>query len=179
MSISSGSASFDQLYPQISLIDTSPLKPTFSHPMPSMKLRMHPPIPDPIDAQLKHQARTLNPHIEREIQIIKLDALCRRQPREQTLGHSVQVGSKRAHVDKPLAKRIRCHFGVAGYQVVFDGERLARPEIPRVVEGYRGGFGDLRALVRGSGRLASWSLGENRCGDGKNLLLLCATACGR
>jgi hypothetical protein len=48
----------------------------------SMKLRLYATISYAINLEFKKQPRTFNPHIEREIQIIKFDALRRRQPRE-------------------------------------------------------------------------------------------------
>jgi hypothetical protein len=101
-----------------------------------MKLRLHTPIPHPINLEFKHQPRTRYPHIEREIQIIKLDTLGRRQSRKQALGHAIQIRSKRAHIDQALAERIGRAFCVAGNEVVFDDEGLAGAEVTGVVEGY-------------------------------------------
>ena len=103
-----------------------------------MKFRLHTPIPHTIDAQLKHQSRTLYPHIEREIQIVKLDTLRCRQAREQALRHRVEVRGKCTHIDESLAEGVWCGFGIAGNEVVFDDERLAGAEVARVVEGYWG-----------------------------------------
>lgn len=110
------------------------------YPPSSMKLGLHPPIPHSIHPQLKHQPRTLNPHIERKIQIIKLDPFRRRQPREQALGHGVQIRSRCAHVDETLAERVGRCVGVAGDEVVFYDEGLRGAEVARVVEGYGVGF---------------------------------------
>ena len=104
-----------------------------------MKLRLHASIPHAIDLQLKHQPRALYPHIQREVQIVELDPFGRRQAREQALRHRVQVRGERAHVDEALAEGIGRDVHVAGYQVVFDDERLAGPEVARVVE--RDGLG--------------------------------------
>jgi len=103
-----------------------------------MEFCTNPPIPHPIHLQLKHQPRTLNPHIQREIQIIKLHSLRCRQPREQTLRHRIKIRSKRANRYEPLAIGVRCGFEVAGDEVIFDDEGLAGPEVACVVEGYRG-----------------------------------------
>jgi hypothetical protein len=111
-----------------------------------MKLRTNNPIPNPIDLELKHQPRTVNPHIEGKIQIVKLHALGRRQPCKQGFRHAVQVGGEGAHVDEALAVRVGRDVGVAGDEVVFDDEGLAGPEVARVVEGYGLRFGDLCAL---------------------------------
>ena len=99
-----------------------------------MKFCTDTPILDPIHPKLKHQARTLNPHIERKIQIIKLDALRRRQPREERLGHGVEVRSERAHVDEAFSEGVRRNIHIAGNQIVFDDKRLTGPEIACVVE---------------------------------------------
>jgi hypothetical protein len=101
-----------------------------------MKLRLHTPIPHAIHLEFKHQPRTRYPHIEREIQIIKLHTLGRRQSRKQALGHAIQIRSKRAHIDKALAERIGRALGVACNEVVFDDEGLAGAEVAGVVEGY-------------------------------------------
>lgn len=99
-----------------------------------MKLSLHNPISHTINLEFKNQSRAFNPHIEREIQVIKLDALRRRQAREQGFGNRVQVRGKCAHVDEALAERVRSRVGIASNEVVFDDERLAWPEIARVVE---------------------------------------------
>jgi len=103
-----------------------------------MKFRLHTPIPHTIDAQLKHQSRTLYPHIEREIQIVKLDTLRCRQAREQALRHRVEVRGKCTHIDESLAEGVWCGFGVAGNEVVFDDEGLAGAEVACIVERYWG-----------------------------------------
>lgn len=104
----------------------------------SVEFGLDTPIPHPIHPKLKHQPRTLNPHIQRKIQIVKLHALRRRQSRKQAHRHSIQIGRKRAHIDQSLAERVGCSFGVACDEVVFDNERLTGSEVARVVEGYRG-----------------------------------------
>jgi hypothetical protein len=99
-----------------------------------MKLRLHTPISNLINLEFKHKPRTRNPHIERKVQIIKLDPLRCRQPREQPLRHRVQIRRQRAHVDESLAEGIRCGFDVTCDQVVLDNEGLAGSEVARVVE---------------------------------------------
>jgi hypothetical protein len=111
-----------------------------------MELRTNPSIPHAIHLQFKHQPRTLTPHIQREIQIIKLDALCRRQPRKQTLGHRIQIRRKCANVDETFLEGVGRHVGVASDEIVFYNEGLTGSEVARVVEGYGSVFGDLRAL---------------------------------
>lgn len=100
----------------------------------SMELGLHAPIPHPVHPELKHQACALNPHVQRKVQIIKLDAFGRCQPRKQTPWHAVQIRRKCAHVDQTLAIRVGRCVHIAGDQVVLDNERLARPKIARVVE---------------------------------------------
>lgn len=107
---------------------------TFRIVQPLMKLRTNPPILHAIHPKLKHQPRTLNPHIQRKIQIIKLHTLTRRQPRKQALRHRIQVRRKRAHRNQPLPIAIRRDLGIACDEVVFHDERLPRAEVARVVE---------------------------------------------
>jgi uncharacterized membrane protein YccC len=99
-----------------------------------VELGLNASISHTIDFQLKNQPGAFYPHIQREIQIVELDAFGSRQAREQTLRDCIQVRGERAHVNEALAERIRRDIHVAGYQVVFDHQRLARTEIPRVVE---------------------------------------------
>jgi hypothetical protein len=55
---------------------------------PSMKLRLHNPIPHTPNPQLKHQIRTQNPHDQLKVQIQKLDPFTSFQFRKQSLWHS-------------------------------------------------------------------------------------------
>ena len=112
----------------------------------SMKLRAHAPISHSVNPQLKHQPRTLTPHIQCKIQIIKLNPLCRRQPRKQTLRHSIQIRSKCANINQAFLERIRRYVCVTGDEVVFDDQGLTGSEVACVVKGYWVGFGDLCAL---------------------------------
>lgn len=105
-----------------------------------MELRTNSPIPHPINLKLKHQPRTLNLHIQRKVQVVKLHALGRRQAREQTLRYGVQICSECADVDQSFYVRIWGGVRVAGYEVVFDDQGLTGPEVARVVEGYGVGF---------------------------------------
>jgi hypothetical protein len=63
-----------------------------------MELRLNSPISEPINLQLKCQARTFNHHLECEVQIVELHASRRRQASEQALWYSTEVCSERAHV---------------------------------------------------------------------------------
>lgn len=99
-----------------------------------MKLRLHPPIPHPINLQLKTQPRTINNHLERKIQVIKLHAPRGRQTREQTPRHGVEVRRQRAHVYQVACVRHRRLVRVAGDEVVCYDEGLSRSEVARVVE---------------------------------------------
>lgn len=108
-----------------------------------MKLRLHPPIPDPINLELKTQPRTINRHLERKVQVIKLDAPRRRQPREQAPRHGVQVRGEGAHVREVTRVSGGRLVSLAGYEVVGHDEGLARAEVAGVVEGdgLGGGYG--------------------------------------
>jgi hypothetical protein len=56
-----------------------------------MELGLHAAVPHAVDLELEHEPRALNAHVEREVEVIEFDAFCRRQPREQALGHRVEV----------------------------------------------------------------------------------------
>jgi len=109
-----------------------------------MKVSLDAPIIDAIHPQLEHQVRGLDLHVELEIQIVELDPLGRRQAGEQALGHGVEVGGQGADFDEVLAERVRGVVELASDEVVFNNERLARPEVAGVVEG--------DGLVSGYGR---------------------------
>jgi len=101
----------------------------------SMKLGNHAPIPHPIDLQHKPEPRTAHDHLERKIQIVKLHTACRRQPREQALGHGAEVRGQRAHVDEVAGVGGGRRVLFAGDQVVGHDEGLAGTEVAGVVEG--------------------------------------------
>lgn len=103
-----------------------------------MKFRADGPIPNPINLELKDQPRTLNPHIQRKIQVIKLHALRRREPGKEAFRHGVQIRRQRAHIDEVLLVRLRGYVGVARDEVILDDEGLAGAEVACVVEGYGG-----------------------------------------
>lgn len=113
----------------------------------SVELCLNTSISDAINFQLKDQPGAFYPHVQREVQIVELDAFGSRQAREQTLRNRVQVRGERAHVNKALAERIRRDIYVASYQVVFDNQRLAWAEISRVVERDGLRLGNLSALI--------------------------------
>ena len=99
-----------------------------------MKLRLNSSISHSINLQLKAQSRTLNSHLQRKVQIIKLNAPRGRQPRKQTPGDSVKICRESAHVFEISRVCCGCLIGVACYQVVCDNEGLARAEVTCVVE---------------------------------------------
>jgi hypothetical protein len=94
----------------------------------SMELRFDPTISKTIHLQLESKSRTLNNHLEREVQIVELNPPSRCQPREQTLRHCAQIGSERTHVYK--ISRIGCRWfsiGIGGNEIIGDNEGLSRP----------------------------------------------------
>lgn len=111
-----------------------------------MELRTNSPISYPINLQFKHQPRRLNPHIQREIQVIKFHPLRRRQPGEQISRNRVQIRSEGTDIDEFLFEGVGRCVGVACYEVVFYDEGLTWSEVSRVVEGYGLGLRDLRSL---------------------------------
>lgn len=116
-----------------------------------MKFRIHPPIPNPINLQLKPQPRTIDNHLEREIQVIKLDAPRGRQPRKKAPRHGAQVGRERADVDEVARVGLGRLVGLTRNQVVGDEQGLTRAEVARVVEGDGLEGGEGFALVFGGG----------------------------
>ncbi len=99
-----------------------------------MKLGRNKPIPHPINLQFKHQRSRIDSHIEREIQILKLQPLRRGKSREQRLRHRIEIRGECTDGDQTLLKTRWGNVGVAGDQIVFDDQRLTWSEIPRVVE---------------------------------------------
>lgn len=99
-----------------------------------LEIRLHAPILDPIHPELKHQVRALDLHMQFEIQIIELNPLCRREPREERLRHGIEIRRQCADVDEILAEGIGRGVFIAADEVVLDDERLTRPEVARVVE---------------------------------------------
>lgn len=99
-----------------------------------MKLRFNPSVSHPVNLQLKAQSRTLDPHLQREVQIIKLNASRSRQSRKQTPGDSVKICRKSTHVFQVSGVCCGRLVGVACYQVICDNERLTGAEVTCVVE---------------------------------------------
>lgn len=87
-----------------------------------MELRLHNPISYTLHSKLKDQSRTLHTHIQRKVQIVKLNALARRQSRKQTPRHSAQIRLQRANLNEALVIRIRGLVVRARYEIVFDNE---------------------------------------------------------
>lgn len=107
----------------------------YSHNALLMKVRLHTPILDAIDPQLKVQIRTLNLHVQLKVQILKLDALGRRQAREQVLRNGAEVSGQGADGDEAVDKGTRRVVVVASDQLVFHNERLSGAEVASVVKG--------------------------------------------
>lgn len=63
-----------------------------------VKVRLHPPVPDPVDLELEPEARAVDDHLEREVEVVELDAARRREPREEAARHGAQVRRQRAHM---------------------------------------------------------------------------------
>jgi hypothetical protein len=99
-----------------------------------MEFCLYTSIPDTVNLQLKDQTCTLYSHVQREVQVIKFNALGCSQACKKALRHGVQVRRERAYVDKSFAKRVRCNIHVAGNEVIFDDQRLTWPEVACVVE---------------------------------------------
>lgn len=108
-----------------------------------MKLRLHPPIPHPINLKLEPQPRTINRHLKRKVEVIKLDTARRRQPREEAARHGVEVRGEGAHVGEVARVGGGRVVGLAGDEVVGHDEGLAWAEVAGVVEGdgLGGGYG--------------------------------------
>lgn len=99
-----------------------------------MEFCLHSSIPDPINFQFKDQACTFYPHVEREVQVVELDAFGRCQTCEQTLRHSVQIRRERAYIDKAFSEGVWRDVHIACNQIVFDDQRLTRSEVACVME---------------------------------------------
>ncbi len=113
-----------------------------------MKVRRDLSISHAVNSQLEHEPSTVYDHVQREIQVVELDALGRRQLREQAFGNSVQVRSQRAYGYQALFKGIGRLVRIARDEVILDDEGLPGAEVARVVEGNGGAFGDLLALQK-------------------------------
>lgn len=103
--------------------------------IPSVELGVHSPVPDPIHLELKPQPGTIQDHLEREVQVVELDAPRRGQAGEEAARDGAQVRGQGADVDQVARVGLGRVVGLAGDEVVGDDERLARVEVARVVEG--------------------------------------------
>lgn len=111
-----------------------------------MEFCAHSAVSNTINFELKHQPCALDPHVKREVQVIELYALRSRKPSKEAPRHGVQICRQRADIDEVLLVRIGRDFRITCDQVILDNERLARPEIARIVEGYGLIFVDLFSL---------------------------------
>jgi hypothetical protein len=99
-----------------------------------VKLGFHPSIPYAVHLELEAQSSTVDNHLEREIQIIKLDSSRRGQASKETSRNGVEIGRERAHVDQVAGVRRRWLIRIAGNEVVRHYEGLPGSEIPCVVK---------------------------------------------
>lgn len=99
-----------------------------------MELCLYASISDAVDFELKDQTCTFYPHIEREVQVVKFDALGRCQACEQALWHGVQIRRERAYIDQSFSEGVWCNIHIASYQIVFHDQRLTRSKVACVVE---------------------------------------------
>jgi hypothetical protein len=99
-----------------------------------MKLGLHAPVPHPINLELEAEPGAIDNHLERKVEVVKLDSARRRESREQAARHRAEVRRQRAHMDELTPVRRRWLVGLARDQVVRYHERLPGPEVARVVE---------------------------------------------
>lgn len=125
----------------------------------SMKLGFHTPVSYSIDLKFEHQSSACYPHVQGEVEVVELHAFSGGKSCKQALWHRVEVSGERANIDQSFPERIRRGFRIACNKVVLDNERLARAKVARVVERYRGRFGDLGALVKLSASIAEYTQG--------------------
>jgi hypothetical protein len=101
-----------------------------------VKLCLDPAVSHAVNFELKAEPRAVHNHFESEVEIVKLDSSCRRQPGEETPRDGVEVCRESAHVDEITCV---CHWrlvGIAGYKVIGDDEVLTGAEVAGVVECY-------------------------------------------
>ncbi|KAI7150346.1 hypothetical protein KC344_g206 [Hortaea werneckii] len=101
----------------------------------SIEVGLHGPVLDAIHPQLEHEIRTFNLHVQFKVQVVELDALGRREAREETLRHIVQVGSESTDRDEVLAESVWSIVEFAADEVVLNDKGLSGSEVARVVEG--------------------------------------------
>jgi hypothetical protein len=65
-----------------------------------MEFGLDPTVPHTVHLQFKSKTSTVNNHLKRKVEIVKLDAARCCQPSEQAPWHSTQVCRQRAHVDE-------------------------------------------------------------------------------
>lgn len=99
-----------------------------------VEIRLDSAILHAIHSQLKHQTGAFNPHVQFEIQIVKLDAFRCRETSKQTLRHGIEISRQCADRGEALPVSSRSLVEFAADQIVFDNQRLARPEVAGVVE---------------------------------------------
>lgn len=102
-----------------------------------MELGLDPPVPDAVDLELEAEAGAVDDHFKGEVEVVELDAACRRQPRKETPRHGAEICRQRAHVDEVARVRRRRLVRLAPNQVIRDDQRLPGAEVARVVEGDR------------------------------------------
>lgn len=99
-----------------------------------MKLRLHPAVPYPVHLELEPQARAVHNHLQREVEVVELDAAGRRQAGEQAPRNSIEVRRQRADVDQVARVGGRGLVRITRNQVVRYDERLAGAEVAGVVK---------------------------------------------
>lgn len=106
-------------------------------------------VADSVHLELKAESRAVDRHLEREVEIVKLDAARRRQPREQTARNCIEVRRQRTNVSEVARVCCWCLVGL----FVFRGFRpssacvLPRSQA-RLYIAEDGGGRDLKSLPR-------------------------------
>ena len=63
-----------------------------------MKLGLYASVPDTVYLELETEARAVDDHLEREVEVVELDAACRREARKQGAGDGVEICCQCAHM---------------------------------------------------------------------------------
>lgn len=100
----------------------------------SVELGVDAAVADAVDLELEAEAGAVDDHLEREVEVVELDAARRGQAREEVARHGAQVRRQRAHVHQVARVGRRRLVRLARDQVVRHHQRLARAEVARVVE---------------------------------------------